>query len=229
MISLSGVSKVYSTGVVEVRALYDINLNIAAGEFVAVTGPSGSGKSTLMNIIGCLDKPTTGEYVLAERDVSRMTKDELALMRSGHLGFVFQSFNLLPRMTALRNVEQPLIYAGVSRRERRQLATMALDRVGLAERLYHRPNELSGGQNQRVALARALVNRPKVLLADEPTGNLDSKSSREVMEIFSELNREGVTILVVTHEEEVAAYAKRVIRFMDGEIVSDIWQEVRTR
>ncbi len=229
MISLSGVSKVYSTGVVEVRALHDINLSIAAGEFVAVTGPSGSGKSTLMNIIGCLDKPTTGKYVLAERDVSRMTKDELALMRSGHLGFVFQSFNLLPRMTALRNVEQPLIYAGVSRRERRQLATMALDRVGLAERLYHRPNELSGGQNQRVALARALVNRPKVLLADEPTGNLDSKSSREVMEIFSELNREGVTILVVTHEEEVAAYAKRVIRFMDGEIVSDIWQEVRTR
>jgi len=220
MISLGGVSKVYE-GAYEVHALRDVHLEIEAGEYVAVMGPSGSGKSTLMNIIGCLDRPTSGSYVLDGREVAGLSDDQLAQVRNQVIGFVFQTFNLLARQTALRNVELPMVYRGASPAERRRRALEVLEQVGLADRVHHRPTQLSGGQQQRVAVARALVGQPAFVLADEPTGNLDSRSGQEVMTIFGRLNRAGITILLVTHDERIAAHAKRVIRLMDGRIVSD--------
>jgi putative ABC transport system ATP-binding protein len=221
LIELDSVSRVYSTGDVEVRALDGVSLTIDSGEFVAVMGPSGSGKSTLMNILGCLDRPTAGRYVLAGREVSSLRKTELADVRSRTLGFVFQNFNLLPRTSALENVELPLLYQGTPARERRARASESLDRVGLAARSGHHPNQLSGGQQQRVAIARALVTRPRVILADEPTGNLDSRTSLEVMGLFQELGGQGITILVVTHEPEVSEFASRVVVVKDGHVRSD--------
>jgi putative ABC transport system ATP-binding protein len=221
MIKLVNVRKVYRMGQTEVEALKDINIHIAAGELVAIMGPSGSGKSTLMNILGCLDRVTEGTYELDGRLVSDRDERDLAKVRNRHLGFVFQTFNLLPRMTALRNVEQPLLYAGVSGRERRQRAEAALQRVGLGDRMHHRPNELSGGQRQRVSIARALVNRPSIILADEPTGALDSRTGEEIMGLFQELHADGATVIVVTHEPDVAEHVNRIIRVRDGRIVSD--------
>jgi putative ABC transport system ATP-binding protein len=221
IIELDAVKRVYSTGDVEVRALDGVSFTIAAGEFVAIMGPSGSGKSTLMNILGCLDRPTGGRYVLAGREVSRLRKTELAEVRSHTLGFVFQNFNLLTRTSALENVELPLLYHGVKGRERRARANEALQRVGLGARSGHHPNQLSGGQQQRVAIARALVTRPRVILADEPTGNLDSRTSLEVMALFQELGGQGITIIVVTHEPEVSEFASRVIVVKDGRVLSD--------
>jgi putative ABC transport system ATP-binding protein len=221
IILLDAVSRFYTTGDVEVRALDGVSMAIEGGEFVAVMGPSGSGKSTLMNILGCLDRPTGGRYVLAGREVSHLRKTELADVRSRTLGFVFQNFNLLPRTSALENVELPLLYQGTGARERRARATEALGRVGLGSRAGHHPNQLSGGQQQRVAIARALVTRPRVILADEPTGNLDSRTSLEVMALFQELGGQGITILVVTHESEVSEFASRVIVVKDGHIRSD--------
>ena len=227
LIVLEAITKVYKTGDVEVHALRGASLSIAAGEFVAVMGSSGSGKSTLMNILGCLDRPTSGAYSLAGREVSRMSKNELADVRNQVLGFVFQNFNLLSRTSALENVELPLVYAGVGSRERARRATEALTRVGLEGRLDHRPNQLSGGQQQRVAIARALVNKPKVILADEPTGNLDSKTSLEVMALFQELGKTGITVAIVTHEPDIAEYASRVIVVKDGSIIEDRRQTPR--
>jgi putative ABC transport system ATP-binding protein len=221
LISISDLRKIYRMGEVEVRALDGVDLEIEAGEYVAIMGPSGSGKSTLMNLIGCLDTPTTGEYVLNGQRVSDLDDAELAEIRNHEIGFVFQTFNLLSRATALANVELPLIYARVSVRERRRRAREALDKVGLGDRAKHQPNELSGGQRQRVALARALVNNPSILLADEPTGNLDSRTSAEMMDLFDELNAAGNTMVVVTHEEDIAAHARRVVRLLDGKIVVD--------
>jgi len=224
LIQLERISKVYRMGDVEVPALRDVSLAIGEGEFVAVMGASGSGKSTLMNIVGCLDRPTSGRYLLAGREVSRLSRAELAEMRNRTLGFVFQSFNLLARTSALENVELPVLYAGLSTRERRRRAVAALERVGLAERLHHHPSQLSGGQQQRVAIARALVAQPRLILADEPTGNLDSQISVEVMALFQELGRSGITIALVTHEPDIAAYAARVITVRDGRIVADVRQ-----
>jgi putative ABC transport system ATP-binding protein len=221
LVELRGVSKVYRTGDVEVRALRGVDLAVQPGELVAIMGTSGSGKSTLMNILGCLDKPTAGEYLLDGRNVARLDRDGLARVRNRTLGFVFQSFNLLARTTALENVELPLLYAGVPTRERQLRARAALERVGLGERLEHHPKQLSGGQQQRVAIARALVGRPRLILADEPTGNLDSRTSVEVMSLFQELQREGLTLVVVTHEPDIAAYAGRVVVVRDGRIVAD--------
>ena len=221
MIRLRGIHRTYLMGRTEVHALRGIDLAIDSGEFLAVMGPSGSGKSTLMNIIGALDRPTRGEYFLEGVDVSGMTDNELADIRNRKIGFVFQTFNLLPRMTALRNVELPLVYAGEGVRGRRRLANGALAEVGLSDRSTHRPNELSGGQRQRVAIARALVNRPSIIFADEPTGNLDTVTGKEIMEIFRSLNEGGVTIILVTHEAEIAAYAERVIHLRDGLISED--------
>ena len=221
MIELNGITKIYTLGKTEVHALRGIDIMIRHHEFVSVMGPSGSGKSTMMNIIGCLDKATSGTYVLDEVDVSGMLDNELAEIRNKKIGFVFQTFNLLPRMTSLRNVELPLIYSGVSRRERRQRAMSALEMVGLEDRSHHRPSELSGGQRQRVAIARALVNDPSIIFADEPTGNLDSKTGREIMEIFSRLHDDGATILLVTHEREIALFAERIIYLKDGLITGD--------
>ena len=218
VIELAGVSKVYRSGSLEVVALRDVFLEIETGEFVAIAGPSGSGKSTLMHIIGCLDVPTTGSYRLAGEDVSAMTEDELAEVRNRRIGFVFQQFNLLPSLSALRNVELPLAYAGVPRGERHARAVDALDRVGLADRLEHRPGELSGGQQQRVAVARALVTEPALILADEPTGNLDSASSRDVLGLLQDLHRSGRTIVLITHEHDVAAAAGRIVRMLDGRV-----------
>jgi putative ABC transport system ATP-binding protein len=227
LIAVRDVTKVYATGDVEVHALKGVSLDIQAGEFVAVMGSSGSGKSTLMNILGCLDRPTAGTYVLAGRGVARMGRDELAETRNEVLGFVFQSFNLLARTSALENVELPLVYRGVGGKERHRRATQALGRVGLGDRLDHTPAQLSGGQQQRVAIARALVGEPKVILADEPTGNLDSKTSIEVMALFQELGRAGITVVLVTHEPDIAEYATRVVVVKDGLIQSDVRQEAR--
>ncbi len=220
VIELQDITKIYQMGDVQVQALRGVSLKICQGEMVAIMGPSGSGKSTLMNIIGCLDQPTSGTYRLVGEDVSSMKDDALASVRSRRLGFVFQSFNLLARTDALQNVELPLIYAGA--RDRRSRAKAALEAVGLAERMYHRPNELSGGQQQRVAIARALVNSPSIILADEPTGNLDSRAGAEVMGLFQKLNVEsGITIVLVTHEPDIAEHTRRIVHMFDGEIASD--------
>jgi putative ABC transport system ATP-binding protein len=225
LIAVQDVTKVYQTGDVEVRALAGVSLTIEKGEFVAVMGSSGSGKSTLMNILGCLDRPTSGTYVLAGREVSKMSRDELAEIRNEVLGFVFQSFNLLARTTALENVELPLVYRGVRSRLRHERAKRSLARVGLESRLDHTPAQLSGGQQQRVAIARALVGEPRVILADEPTGNLDSKTSIEVMTLFQELGTTGITVVLVTHEPDIAEFASRVVVVKDGLILSDAKQE----
>ncbi len=211
----------YDMGSEVVRALRGVDLQIRRNEYVAVMGPSGSGKSTLMNLIGCLDTPTSGEYWLNSQKVSDLADDDLARIRNKEIGFVFQTFNLLPRASALHNVELPLIYAGLSSRERRAQATQALARVGLADRMDHKPNELSGGQRQRVAIARALVNTPSILLADEPTGNLDSTTSQEIMGVFGELHRQGQTVVMVTHEADIAAHAARVVTLRDGLVATD--------
>ena len=221
VIRTENLTKIYKTDKIEVTALDRVNLSIAAGEFVAVMGQSGSGKSTLMNIIGCLDSLTEGKYFLDGEDVTKIAGKRLAGIRNRKIGFVFQSFNLLPKLTTLKNVELPMVYAGVARKKRREAALLALERVGLSERAAHRPNELSGGQRQRAAIARALVNNPAILLADEPTGNLDSRSGEEIMAVFRRLNGEGATVVVVTHEREIAAHCKRVVRFKDGGIISD--------
>ncbi len=220
MITLEGITKVYRTGEVEVAALKGISLHIPEGEFVAIMGPSGSGKSTLMNLIGCLDQPSSGRYILDGYDVSALTDDQLAWIRNRKIGFVFQSYNLIPRASAVHNVEMPLIYAG-DNQQRRERAMAALESVGLLERAGHLPNELSGGQQQRVAVARALVTDPAILLADEPTGNLDSESSLEIMKLLRDLNQQGRTIVLITHEADIAAFAQRVVRMRDGVVVSD--------
>lgn len=215
------ISKVYKMGNQIVNALQSISISIDRGEYVAFMGPSGSGKSTLMNIVGCLDTPTSGTYMLNNKLVSEMTENELADTRNKEIGFVFQTFNLLPRASALENVALPLIYAGFSKSERHEMAMQALDNVGLADRSHHRPNELSGGQRQRVAIARALVNNPSIILADEPTGNLDTKTSYDIMNLFQELHDKGNTIIMVTHEDDIAHYAHRIIRLRDGLIEWD--------
>ena len=220
MITLEGITKVYRAGEVEVPALKGLSLHIPEGEFIAIMGPSGSGKSTLMNLIGCLDQPSSGRYILDGYDVSALTDDQLAWIRNRKIGFVFQSFNLIPRASAVHNVEMPLIYAGDNQR-RHERAMAALESVGLLERASHLPNELSGGQQQRVAVARALVTDPAILLADEPTGNLDSESSLEIMKLLRDLNQQGRTIVLITHEPDIAAFAQRVVRLRDGVIVSD--------
>jgi putative ABC transport system ATP-binding protein len=220
VITLEGITKVYRTGEVEVAALKGISLHIPEGEFVAIMGPSGSGKSTLMNLIGCLDQPSSGRYILDGYDVSALTDDQLAWIRNRKIGFVFQSYNLIPRASAVHNVEMPLIYAG-DNLQRRERAMTALESVGLLERAGHLPSELSGGQQQRVAVARALVTDPAILLADEPTGNLDSESSLEIMKLLRDLNQQGRTIVLITHEPDIASFAQRVVRVRDGVIVSD--------
>jgi len=225
LIQIDDVSKVYQMGDVKVRALRGVTLKVAQGEFVAIMGASGSGKSTLMNIIGCLDRPSSGRYLLEGHEVSHLTRDELAGIRNRTIGFVFQSFNLLSRTSALENVELPLIYAGMSRRERHAKAAEALRRVGLGDRIEHHSNQLSGGQQQRVAIARALVSSPKLILGDEPTGNLDSRTSVEVMSLLQELGRSGITVLLVTHEADIARYASRVIMVKDGLVLVDRFQE----
>jgi putative ABC transport system ATP-binding protein len=214
--------KTYQMGSEEIHALRGVSIHIERGEYVAIMGPSGSGKSTLMNLIGCLDTPSKGSYLLNGKQVSQMGDNELARIRNEEIGFVFQTFNLLPRATALRNVELPLVYAGVSSKEREERARAALDKVELSSRMNHRPNELSGGQRQRVAIARALVNNPSILLADEPTGNLDSKTGIEIMGLFERLHKSGNTIVLVTHEADVAAYAYRAIHIRDGQVEQDV-------
>ena len=221
LIDIKNLTKKYEIGDLLVPALNGVDLSIDTNEYVAIMGPSGSGKSTLMNILGCLDTPTSGEYKFRGRDVSSLSDDELSAMRNREIGFIFQNFNLLPKMSALQNVELPLMYAGVSRAERRERAIKALEKVSLADRMNHKPSELSGGQRQRVAIARALVTNPGILLADEPTGALDSKTGVEIMALFDELHREGNTLIVITHEREVAEYSRRIIFIKDGVISSD--------
>ncbi|WP_027623905.1 ABC transporter ATP-binding protein [Clostridium lundense] len=221
IISLEDIRKVYDTGAIKLEALKGVNLSIQEKEFVAIMGASGSGKSTLMNILGCLDRLTSGKYILDGVDISSLDDNSLAQIRNKKIGFVFQAFNLLPKLTALANVELPMVYAGVPKQERHERAVKALERVGLGNRIHHKPNEVSGGQKQRIAIARSLVNNPSIILADEPTGNLDSKSSEEIMEIFQGLNDEGVTIVMVTHEPDIAMHTKRSIVFRDGNIISD--------
>ena len=221
LIDVQNLKKTYLLGDIEVPAVRGINMSIEANEYLAIMGPSGSGKSTLMNIIGCLDVPTEGTYILDKKDVSQLNDDELAEIRNKKIGFVFQTFNLLPRADALHNVELPLIYSGATRVKRRQKAVEALEMVGLADRMDHKPSELSGGQRQRVAIARALVNDPAIILADEPTGNLDSNTGEEIMEIFQQLHNGGNTIILITHEEYIANHSKRVIRLLDGLVQSD--------
>ncbi|MBN2482234.1 MAG: ABC transporter ATP-binding protein [Bacteroidales bacterium] len=221
MIHLKSIVKNYYPGAEIVRALRSVSLEIFRNEFVAIMGPSGSGKSTLMNLIGCLDTPTSGTYVLNSKDVSKLNDNQLAEIRNKEIGFVFQTFNLLPRYSALENVMLPLVYAGIPRHERLEKAQLALGSVGLSDRMTHKPNELSGGQRQRVSLARAVVNHPSIILADEPTGNLDSKTSTDIMSVFQEIHESGNTIILVTHEEHIARYAHRVIKLLDGRIESD--------
>ena len=221
IIKIENLYKVYRNGSLEVTALRDVSFSVEVREFVAIMGQSGSGKSTLMNILGCLDSLTQGKYYLDDEDVSTIAGKKLSSIRNRKIGFVFQSYNLLPRLNALQNVELPMIYAGVSGKKRRQAALEALDRVGLSDRLTHKPSEMSGGQKQRVAIARALVNSPAILLADEPTGNLDSRSGEEIMGIFQRLNREGVTIVMVTHEPDIADHTNRIVAFKDGQIIRD--------
>ncbi|MCI1930231.1 MAG: ABC transporter ATP-binding protein [Clostridia bacterium] len=221
LLKLENIYKKYNQGELAVMALKDINLTIEEGEFVSIMGTSGSGKSTMMNILGCLDRPTEGEYYLDGEDVAKFRDSKLADIRNRKIGFVFQSFNLLPKLSALENVELPMIYAGAKRKKREKTAMEALAKVGLGERVRHKPNELSGGQRQRVAIARALVNNPSILMADEPTGNLDSRSTVEIMEIFQKLNDEGATVVMVTHEPDVAQFTKRIVVFKDGQITDD--------
>ena len=223
LIETEGLSKDYALGEVAVNALKSVSLKIEKGEFIAIMGPSGSGKSTFMNVIGCLDRPTVGRYLLDGADVTELTRDELASIRNKKIGFVFQGFNLLARTSAMENVELPLFYNGVTAKERKKFAAEALDKVGLTDRATHHPNQLSGGQQQRVAIARALVNSAPIILADEPTGNLDTKTSAEIMGLFVRLNKEsGITVILVTHEHDIAAYARRVVKFLDGSVVSDV-------
>jgi putative ABC transport system ATP-binding protein len=226
---IEDLTKTYVMGSTEVRALRGVSLRIDRNEYVAIMGPSGSGKSTLMNMIGCLDTPTSGTYLLEGQSVSEMSEDELADIRNRQIGFVFQTFNLLPRADILHNVELPLVYAGIPRAERRKRAAAAIARVGLADRAHHKPNELSGGQRQRVAIARALVGNPSIILADEPTGNLDSKTGEEIMQMFDELYAAGQTIILVTHEDNIAAHARRTIRLKDGLIESDVSHGARSQ
>lgn len=222
LIDLKDIYKTYQMGTTQINALNGLNCEIEKGEYVALMGPSGSGKSTLMNVIGCLDSPTSGTYLLNGNDVSSMTDDDLANVRNIEIGFVFQSFNLLPRTSALENVALPLVYAGIGKKERLERAQVVLEKVGLGDRGDHKPNELSGGQRQRVAIARALINNPSIVLADEPTGNLDSKSSLEIMALFEEIHSEGNTVVMVTHEEDIAEYAKRTIRMIDGKLATQL-------
>jgi putative ABC transport system ATP-binding protein len=221
MIELSRITKIYHMGGVDITVLSDVSLQVQPGELIAIMGPSGSGKSTIMNMLGCLDRPTSGSYRFEGREISAMTDDELASIRNVKIGFVFQTFNLLPRFSALKNVEVPLIYSGVPARLRKERAVPLLQQVGLADRMDHKPTELSGGQQQRVAIARALVNHPMLLLADEPTGNLDSRSGEEILNLLTGLNRQGVTIIIVTHDQSVAARCNRVISVKDGQIIDD--------
>ena len=228
MIEVKDVLKRYITGDIDFIALKSVSLKIEKGEFTAIMGPSGSGKSTFMNILGCLDRMDGGTYFLNNQDVSNLQDNQLAIIRNKEIGFVFQAFNLLPRISVLENVELPMVYAGVSFKERKERALSALEKVGLTDRVNHRPNEISGGQKQRVAIARAIVNNPAVIMADEPTGNLDTKSSIDIMKIFQKLNIDGATILMVTHEADIAKCSKRVIKFLDGEIIDDYPVEGRT-
>ncbi len=225
MISIRNLTKNYHIGTIVVRALNSISVDIRKNEYVAIMGPSGSGKSTLMNIIGCLDTPSGGQYILNNTDVSKLEDNQLAEIRNKEIGFVFQTFNLLPRYTAFENIMLPLVYAGKSKAERIERASHVIESVGLSDRASHRPNELSGGQRQRVAVARALVNHPSIILADEPTGNLDSKTAVDIMDLFDEIHRKGNTIILVTHEEDIARHAHRIIRLRDGEIESDAENE----
>jgi putative ABC transport system ATP-binding protein len=228
LIRLIGLTKHYKVGNEIVRALQSVNLNIYKNEYVALMGASGSGKSTLMNILGCLDTPTSGEYYLNNRDVSKLDDNTLAEIRNKEIGFVFQTFNLLPRLNALDNVILPLIYGGIGKQKRTQMALEAIEHVALTDRMKHKPNELSGGQKQRVAIARALVNKPSIILADEPTGNLDSKTSIEIMGVFDQIHKAGNTIIIVTHEEDIARYARRIVRLIDGNVHSDTINESQT-
>ncbi|HBP63053.1 MAG TPA: macrolide ABC transporter ATP-binding protein [Desulfosporosinus sp.] len=221
MIEVKDVLRRYTTGDIDLIALNSVSLKIEKGEFIAIMGPSGSGKTTFMNLIGCLDRMDGGTYFLNGQDVSNLEDNQLAHIRNKEIGFVFQAFNLLPRITVLKNVELPMVYGGVPPKERRERALSALEKVGLTDRVNHRPNEISGGQKQRVAIARAIVNNPAVIMADEPTGNLDTKSSIEIMKIFQKLNNEGATVVMVTHEDTIAQSAKRVVKFLDGEIIDD--------
>lgn len=226
LIQIEDLCKVYNPGENEVRALDHVSLTVNTGEYVAIIGQSGSGKSTLMNMLGCLDVPSSGEYILNGQNVSRLTDDELSDIRNQEIGFIFQGFNLIPSFTAVENVELPLLYRGVGKRERHELAVKALEKVGLSKRMGHKPSEMSGGQQQRVAIARAIAQAPPVILADEPTGNLDSGSSKEIIQILKELHKEGRTVILITHDNEIAAQAKRVIRIKDGKIERDYENEM---